>query len=397
MSNSFTEPTHQGYFSRLAGSFLGVLIGLLMIPGSVVLISWNEYRTIHRTRGLLEAEKVVEEVQDAMEPSAEQNGKLVHLTGKATTEETLRDKDFAVSRLALRLSRQVEMYQWVEKKESRTREKMGGGRETVTTYTYDTKWSADRESSEGFKHPDAHSNPPLKFHSTELTAQYATVGAYKLSPAQVNRIDSWADLNLDAGILMAEVAETDRNRYLVDGNQLFIGDAEPSPTTPKVGDLRIRFRAVEPTDISVLAQQNSDRLAAFTTHNGESIESIETGIRSSVEMFASLRFQNSTLAWVLRGVGWLLACVGFGLITGPLSALASVLPFMGRLVGTATFFVSVLLGSIVALIAIGVAWIVVRPLLGILLLVVAAAGLYLLFRKPNTPRTAQPPMAQLVE
>ena len=82
----------------------------------MLLISWNEYRTIHRTRGLLEAEQVVEEVQDAMEIVPEQNGKLVHLTGQATTQETLKDKDFAVSRLALRLNRQVEMYQWVERK-----------------------------------------------------------------------------------------------------------------------------------------------------------------------------------------------------------------------------------------------------------------------------------------
>lgn len=397
MSNSFSERSNQGYFSRLAGSFMGVLIGLLMIPGSVLLIGWNEYRTIHRTRGLLEAEQVVEEVQDAMEIVPEQNGKLVHLTGKATTEETLQDKDFAVSRVALRLSRQVEMYQWVEKKESHSREKIGGGRETVTTYKYDTKWSADRESSENFKHPEDHSNPPLKFHSTELTAQKATVGAFQLSPSQIDRIHSWHELNLDASALLAPVSEADRSRYLVQNDQLYIGDAAPSPSSPKVGDLRIRFRAVDPQDISVLAQQNTDRLGAFTTHNGEKIESIETGVKSSVEMFESLRFQNSTLAWVLRGVGWLLACVGFGLITGPLSTLASVLPFMGRIVGTATFFVSVLLGSAVALIAIGVAWIAVRPLLGILLFAVAGAGLYLLFRKPKSMQSAPPPLAQLVD
>lgn len=397
MSNSFTERSHQGYFSRLAGSFVGVLIGLLMIPGSVLLIGWNEYRTIHRTRGLLEAEQVVEEVQDAMEILPEQNGKLVHLTGKATTQETLKDKDFAVSKLALRLQRQVEMYQWVEKKDTKTRDKVGGGRETVTTYSYDTKWSSDRESSESFQHPDGHTNPPLKFHSTETTAQDATVGAYKLSSDQLERINTWQDLSLDAGPLLASVMETDRARYLVDGNQLFIGEAAPSPGSPKVGDLRIRFRAVEPTDISVLAQQDAERLSAFTTHNGEKIESIETGIRSSVQMFESLRFQNTTLAWVLRGVGWILTCVGFGLITGPLSALANVLPFMGRIVGTATFFVSVLLGSALALTAIGIAWIAVRPLLAILLFAVAGAGLYLLFRKPKSRAATPPPLAQLVE
>ena len=32
MADSFSERSHQGYFSRLAGSFVGVLIGFLMIP-----------------------------------------------------------------------------------------------------------------------------------------------------------------------------------------------------------------------------------------------------------------------------------------------------------------------------------------------------------------------------
>ena len=283
------------------------------------------------------------------------------------------------------------------KKESHTREKVGGGRETVTKYTYDTHWSADRESSEGFKHPDGHTNPPLNYHSTEYTAKDATVGAFKLSPNQVERINAWQPVNLNGSELLADLAETERTHYLVEGDQLFIGSATPSPSSPTVGDLRIRFRAVEPTDISVLAQQDSDHLAAFTTHNGEKIESIETGVRSSTEMFTSLRFQNSTLAWILRGVGWLLACVGFGLITGPLSTLASVLPFLGRLVGTATFFVSVLLGSCVALVAIGVAWVAVRPLLAVLMFAIAGAGIYMLFRKPKSPKTAPPPLAQLVE
>ena len=396
MSDSFTERSHQGYFSRLAGSIVGVLIGFLMIPGAVLLISWNEYRTIHRTRGLMEAEKVVEEIADPMEISPEQNGKLVHLTGQATTQEVLKDNDFSVAKLALRLNRQVEMFQWVEKEESRTREKIGGGRETVKTYTYDTRWSEDREASERFKHPDGHTNPQLKFRSASHTAKDASVGAFQLTPAQVEQIDAWQDLNLDSNQLMENIPEAERARYLVEGNRLFVAESSPSPSSPKVGDLRIRFRAVEPTDISVLAQQDSQRLSAFTTHNGEKIESIETGIHTSAQMFESLRFQNSALAWILRGVGWLLACVGFGLITGPLSALASVLPFMGRLVGGATFFISVLLGSAVALVAIGVAWIAVRPVFAILLFAVAAAGLYLLFRKPKATPTAPPPMAELV-
>jgi hypothetical protein len=134
MTDQVVETSHQGYFSRVAKSFVGVLIGILLVPGSIAFIGWNEYRTVHRTRGLLEAEQVVQEVSDPFEVLPEHNGKLVHLTGQATTTETLADEDFALERVALRLSREVEMYQWVEHKETRTQEKLGGGRETITTY-----------------------------------------------------------------------------------------------------------------------------------------------------------------------------------------------------------------------------------------------------------------------
>jgi len=53
------------------------------------------------------------------------DGRLVHVSGNATTEEVLRDGQFDIGRKALRLERQVEMFQRVERKESRTRDKLG--------------------------------------------------------------------------------------------------------------------------------------------------------------------------------------------------------------------------------------------------------------------------------
>ena len=38
MSDSFTEVTRRGWFSRIAGSFVGVLFGLLLIIGMIVLL-----------------------------------------------------------------------------------------------------------------------------------------------------------------------------------------------------------------------------------------------------------------------------------------------------------------------------------------------------------------------
>ncbi len=128
MTDSFTHTTHQGLLSRLAGSVIGVLIGFCMVPGSIALISWNEYRTVHRSRGIAEAEKVVAEVPDAFEPDAALNDRLIHVTGTATTEQSLVDAEFCIEQKVLRLNRRVEMYQWVEDKQTKTRDKIGGGR-----------------------------------------------------------------------------------------------------------------------------------------------------------------------------------------------------------------------------------------------------------------------------
>jgi hypothetical protein len=137
MVDQITRTVRQGFFSRLANSFVGILFGLLLVPGSVLLIGWNEYRTVHRSRGLAEAEGAVTGVADPFEISQTQNDKLVHVIGTATTEEKLSDAEFGISQTVLRLERKVEMYQWVEHKEKKTRDKIGGGRETITTYSYE--------------------------------------------------------------------------------------------------------------------------------------------------------------------------------------------------------------------------------------------------------------------
>lgn len=395
MVDSVVRTTHQGFLSRLFGSFVGVLIGILMIPGSVLLISWNEYRTIHRTMGLAEAEKAVAEVPNAFEIDNALDKRLVHLTGQATTEETLTDAEFSVSQLALRLRRQVEMYQWVEHKESKTRDKLGGGKETVTTYTYDRRWESDRIESDRFEEKSGHVNPPLKYHSKHVTAQKATVGAFDLRSDLVGAINDWHPLPVTLEKLVASVPEAERNKFTMDGERLYYSNsANSKPDSPQVGDLRIRFSIVEPTTVSILSMQTGNKLEPFKTSNGESVERIQTGNVTAVAMFESLKSENTIIAWLLRIGGWVLACVGFSLLTSPLKALANIIPFIGRIVDVATSLIGFLLGSVLALVTIAVAWIAVRPVMAIAILAVAAVGLFLLFRSRKSP---EPPMAVLAD
>ena len=369
----------------MVNSFIGILIGLLMVPGSVLLVSWNEYRTVHRSRGLAEAQEVTEEVVDPFEINAAQNDRLVHTTGTATTEETLNDPEFGVSLKAMRLQRTVEMYQWVEHKKSETRDKIGGGKETITTYTYDRRWQEGRENSEGFKDRSGHENPSPRYASHSAVTDRGTLGAYKLPSSLIeSRMNSWKDLPVSLDTVLAKVDQSLAAHFKLDGSKLYYGAVLPMSSEPHVGDLRIAFRAVEPAQVSVLSKQNNSELSPFKTSNGELIEHLMIGKVNTVEMFDSLKLENTMMAWMIRIGGWILSIVGFTLITGPLQTLAAIIPPVGRLVGSMTFFVSFLLGTSLTLISIAIAWIAVRPLFGIALLVVAGGAIYLLTRRTKS-------------
>ncbi len=380
MADRITRTTHQSFFSRVTNSFFGILIGLVLVPGSVLLMSWNEYRTVHRARGLLEAEGVVAEVADPLEIIGDLNGRLVHLTGKVTSEETLTDGEFSIARQALRLERQTEMFQWVEHEESRTRDRLGGSRETVKTYEYRREWRSGRENSSSFEEPAGHENPQPRYSSKSLTTVQAKLGAFRFRPELVNHINSWQAIALDQATVLEGLDPSVRGHFRFDGERLYYSAVLPASNEPQVGDMRISFRLVAPTVVSVLSKQHQQSLEPFETSNGETVESVQLGVISATGMFDSLRRQNIFIARIIRVVGWFLACMGCGMIIAPLKTFASIIPLFGRLVGVATFGIAFILGSVVTLLTIAIAWIAVRPVFGVTLIVVAIGGVYFLSR-----------------
>ncbi|MFO0924436.1 MAG: TMEM43 family protein [Pirellulales bacterium] len=330
MADRFTEVTHQGFFKRIANSVIGVLIGILFLFSSVLLLGWNEYRTVHRQKGLIEAESKVVKVADASQLDTSLEGKMLHLSGKADTEETLADPVFGIRRNALRYAREVEMYQWDETKHSKTRDKIGGGKETITTYEYHKGWHKDRVSSDSFHEKTGHENPNPKYTSLELDSENVLVGAFRLNSELIRSIHSWKNLTLDAETLLETLPEAERTRVYLDGDTLRYSVDKPKTDDPKVGDLRIRFRVVEPTTVSILSSLSGTSLTPFKTSNGEKIEELKEGVFSSETMFQGLIEQNIIMAWVLRFLGWIFASLGFVMISSPLSTLTGVVTMLGR-------------------------------------------------------------------
>src|SRR5687768_4768732 len=132
MSDRFVEVSSQGWLSRIIASIVGVVFGVGMFIAGFPVLWWNEGRAVRTARSLEEGAGAVVPVSPArVDPANE--GKLVHLSGRATTSEILADPLFKVSANALRLRREVQMYQWTESSSTETRERLGGTEEKITT------------------------------------------------------------------------------------------------------------------------------------------------------------------------------------------------------------------------------------------------------------------------
>ena len=97
-----TEVTRENWFSRIWESIKGIFVGLFLFLAAFPLLFWNEGRAVKTARSLDEgAAAVVSIAADRVDGSLE--GKLIHISGLATTTETLADPTFGVSLAAIKL------------------------------------------------------------------------------------------------------------------------------------------------------------------------------------------------------------------------------------------------------------------------------------------------------
>src|SRR5262245_53245430 len=122
MPNSYTTTTTTGFGSRIMSSFVGLLLGPVLVIGAIWLLSWNEGRAVQAINGLAEAQSMlVESPATTVNPA--NNGKLVHVVGQATATTAVDDSDLGLSfENQVAVDRSVEMYQWKEKKEEKTQD-----------------------------------------------------------------------------------------------------------------------------------------------------------------------------------------------------------------------------------------------------------------------------------
>ncbi|MBR1982492.1 MAG: TMEM43 family protein, partial [Akkermansia sp.] len=224
------EVTTESWGSRLGGSFKGILTGGVLFLAAIPLLFWNEGRAVKTAKALEEGEAacVALPTADSIDPQYE--GKLVHLTGNAVTQDTLTDGFFpGISLKAIELSRRVEYYQWVESESTREEKQVGGSVKKITTYSYSKKWVSEPEDSSSFK--EAGHDNIVHYTGVENENQNATnvtLGAFTLTPGQISSISGDKPVDLKDVTLPQELT----GRTAVSGNVLYIGAPASATSMP---------------------------------------------------------------------------------------------------------------------------------------------------------------------
>ncbi|MEM7013252.1 MAG: TMEM43 family protein [Verrucomicrobiota bacterium] len=341
----------------------GLIFGVILFFGSFVLLWWNEGDAVAQFKAIGALNKnTVEVTAESVDP--QQDGLPVYVSANANTTEELRDDVFDIGSVALKLTRKAEMYQWEEdeRTDSDTDKK---------TYSYSKTWSSRHIDSSGF-HDKSYKNPPNKpYNDKSETAKNASLGAArKLPPFLINDLNNFTKLSAaDSNPDIAGIKHHDGGFYI---------GADPS--SPEIGDMRIRFSVIEPGVVSLIAEQTGPSFKSWTAPNERKIHEISPGVHSKADLIKELQTKARIKLWILRGVGFGMMYFGILCLLSPLSKLAGFIPFLGDRLQSGVAAIGFFIAAILSLMTIMVAWIAHRPLVGISILVVIAGLIFLLVR-----------------
>lgn len=407
---AYTVTKSTSWFERLGSSFRGIVTGLILIVVGTALLWWNEGNFVQTGDALTEAQGVTQELGDISMLNTSMNGQLVHATGDAKTEDILTDPILGVSVNAIRLERTVEFYQWVEHSREEKRQKLGGGEETVTTYTYEQEWVSSPVSSDQFMDPDAVKQKRnfvlSNLENVKIQANNVSFGAYRLpeflissisgatplavslsdevktslnqeirlalsavhntsgvatQPTQQTSTDAFGQLYARAQEQKTQTISPEQDLVHVRDNTVIFST---SPGVPQIGDVRITFTKVLPGTVSILAKVIGDTFEQYQAANGKTVSQLSMGTHSLENMYGDAHSANTTMTWILRFVGVVVIIIGLKMVLAPLAVVASVIPLLGSIVGAGSGLASTLLGTAWSLIVIAIAWLRFRPIIG---------------------------------
>ena len=390
MPNPNEKVTTTSYWARLKRAGTATLTSIIVIFIAIGVLFWNEGRSVQTARALDEGAGLVVEISaDRADPA--RNGDLVHVSGDLVLPGPLVDSMLGVESrdTAVRLVRDVEMYQWREIQTTTTETNTGGSETQRTAYRYETGWSSTAHDSSRFHNPTGHANPPMPIQGETFRHENGVIGVFTIETGEVSALGTTQPLPIDADQARAIGTRIAPERPVsVTGNAVYIGN---DPNAPQIGDLRVSFGEAPVTTASAVGRQFASAIDAYTTSNRRTIMMVAEGRQTSAQMFDQAQSANTTTTWIVRIVGLVVLFGAFRGLFGVIATAADVLPFLGSLARGAISLVALALTLVAGGGTIALAWLWYRPLLSLAILGIAAViGGALLWRARKTGPQAMP-------
>ncbi len=347
------------------GGIAGLLLGIALFVALTVVLFNNEGNSVNRAKALKNISEAVE-VSSGSVVSANE-GALVVFSGLADTNGKLADEEFEVVApdSTLKLRRIVEMYQWHEDSETDD--------DDNTTYSYYLDWSDSVIDSADFAQKGGHQNPmTIPYKEINLVADEIHMGAFSLADEFVKKLNDYEPLEL------TNVTDDPWLVTSIEGNKIFqSAEGYSSYAYPEVGDVLITYEIVMPETVTVVGKQQGSSLVSYETKTGLLAE-VSSGVKTKEAVMEEKLQQNTIKTFAIRIGSVIGLMVAMGMIFSPITSLLARIPLLGNLVNRGIGFIGSILGIAWGLLVIAVGWLFFKPLLAIILIVVAV-GLIVLF------------------
>jgi hypothetical protein len=373
------------YAAAILWTPLGIFLGLLFCLSAIKTLTHSEQNAVSQTRTLNEGERIVI-LTEGEQLDTNYEGKLVHVSGEATSDDVLRDTLFDVDMVnIIKLRRVVEMYQW---EEAQSTDEYG-----TSHYAYYRVWKSYLIESSLFQRHTVYQNPiTMPITGQTISAKRVRIGEFLLSAPFIETLQNFKAFPVITYSSIWQVEENIGNQFpkreihFFD-NYYYIGK---NPNKPQIGDLRIQFEIVPAQSLSIIAQQLDGYLIPYQTQTGNAIALLETGLVSAKKMFFNAKI--SLLIDTLDDKFFSLFLMFLGLYT-----LFSVwwiqknpIPILGPPYQLKGWLVSLIIAFSLIFSIIGMIWIDYSWLIGGTLLVIATLFWYLFKFARRKPQESEP-------
>jgi len=383
---------------------LGKVLGLPLLLAGIALLVWNEYHQKHVAVLFDEAEQSLTALNDTTRINPEYEGCMLYFDATMHIGDTVADPLYGNGGHFLAVNRKVQYRQWVEHQESEQYTDSDGDTHTRTRYYYMQEWADKPVDSEDF-----HGKGSYRYKNFVLTdissvktySQGASMGPLFLHHQLIDSVPAAPEgsvpLDVDDATFMAAIDSTTHHGAVtcsLMGDTLYYGN---HPYAPIVGDVRVVFSYYPSCHVWVMAQQHGDQLRPYQTEDGYwfTLCRLNTKQFEPKDVFEYERSGQKMLRWTLRILGWLMIVWGIKQVFGWFVGFIRRIPILGPVIEAGVGAIAWVIGTLLALLVIGVTFIWVRPWLGFTILgaiIVGLVGGSILYRR--THPVLPPPLPQ---